>query len=263
MLCLQKPKSLSLPRRCVHWRGDPFPKRTEPAFAPACTSYCQNQEEISAKKIPPQMRWDFGGDCWTRTSDLLRVKIRCAPESVVPQRFPALLRAFGSVGHPLCPPDTARSFLHLGHGLGQALRRCRNDHAVIKEYLYPQRIPVSSGTFETGMCHAFIRVDSGQGSERRSARSCVEAGLHHTTVEATARRVLTGLTHGDELAACGGLVHRLRRYRRRRASCRGRTPRPWRAGRRWSRRPRCRPRTDPPSAYREMRNGQEDDHAKG
>ena len=60
-----------------------------------------------------------GGDCWTRTSDLLRVKIRCAPESVVPQRFPALLRAFGSVGDPLCPPDTARSFPHLGHGFGQ------------------------------------------------------------------------------------------------------------------------------------------------
>ena len=45
-----------------------------------------------------------GGDCWTRTSDLLRVKIRCALESVVPQRFPAPLRTFGSVGDPLCPP---------------------------------------------------------------------------------------------------------------------------------------------------------------
>ena len=74
-----------------------------------------------------------GGDCWTRTSDLLRVKIRCAPESVAPQRFPALLRAFGSVGDPLCPPVSTCFFPCLGHGLGQALRRCRNDHAVIKE----------------------------------------------------------------------------------------------------------------------------------
>ena len=131
MLCLQKPKSLSLPRRCVHWRGDPFPKRTEPAFAPACTSYCQNQEEISAKKNPTSDEVGFGGDCWTRTSDLLRVKIRCAPESVALQHFPALLRAFGSVGDPLCPPNTLQSFPRLGHGLGQALRRCRNGHAVI------------------------------------------------------------------------------------------------------------------------------------
>ena len=60
-----------------------------------------------------------GGDCWTRTSDLLRVKIRCAPENVAPQRFPALLRAFGSVGDPLCPPYVAQSFPRLGHGLGQ------------------------------------------------------------------------------------------------------------------------------------------------
>ena len=70
MLCLQKPKSLSLPRRCVHWRGDPFPKRTESAFAPACTSYCQNQEEISAKKIPPQRPPD------TRKHTVLPVSIR-------------------------------------------------------------------------------------------------------------------------------------------------------------------------------------------
>ena len=54
----------------------------------------------------------------------------------MPQRFPALLRAFGSVGDPLCPPDTARSFPRLGHGLGQAVWRLKNDHAVIKEYLY-------------------------------------------------------------------------------------------------------------------------------
>ena len=61
----------------------------------------------------------FGGDCWTRTSDLLRVKIRCASESVAPQRFPALLHTFGSVGDPLCPPYVAQSFPRLGHGLGQ------------------------------------------------------------------------------------------------------------------------------------------------
>ncbi len=74
-----------------------------------------------------------GGDCWTRTRDLLRVKIRCAPESVAAQRFPALLRTFGSVGDPLCPPVSTCFFPCLGHGLGQALRRCRNAHAVTKE----------------------------------------------------------------------------------------------------------------------------------
>ena len=54
----------------------------------------------------------------------------------MPQRFPALLRAFGSVGDPLCPPDTPRSFPRLGHGLGQAPWRLKNNHAVTKEYLY-------------------------------------------------------------------------------------------------------------------------------
>ena len=51
----------------------------------------------------------------------------------MPQRFPALLRAFGSVGDPLCPPESTCFFPRLGHGLGQALQRRRNDHAVIKE----------------------------------------------------------------------------------------------------------------------------------
>ena len=90
---------------------------------------------LAHKKDPDFMRNQdlFGGDCWTRTSDLLRVKIRCAPESVAPQRFPALLRAFGSVGDPLCPPYAAQSFPRLGHGLGQVTQRRRNDHAVIKE----------------------------------------------------------------------------------------------------------------------------------
>ena len=46
---------------------------------------------------------------------------------------PALLRAFGSAGDPLCPPVSTCFFPRLGHGLGQAPRRRRNDHAVIKE----------------------------------------------------------------------------------------------------------------------------------
>ena len=54
----------------------------------------------------------------------------------MPQRFPALLRAFGSVERLLCPSDAAQSFPRLGHGLGQAVWRLKNDHAVIKEYLY-------------------------------------------------------------------------------------------------------------------------------
>ena len=37
----------------------------------------------------------------------------------MPQRFPALLRAFGSVGNPLCPPVSTCFFPRLGHGLGQ------------------------------------------------------------------------------------------------------------------------------------------------
>nr|DAV92036.1 MAG TPA: hypothetical protein [Caudoviricetes sp.] len=49
------------------------------------------------------------------------------------QRFPALLHTFGSMGHPLCPPVSACFFPCLGHGLGQALQRRRNDHAVDKE----------------------------------------------------------------------------------------------------------------------------------
>ena len=50
---------------------------------------------------------------------LLSVKIRCAPESVAPQHFPALLHTFGSVGDPLCPPVSTCFFPCLGHGLGQ------------------------------------------------------------------------------------------------------------------------------------------------
>ena len=79
-------------------------------------------------------RFSRGGDCWTRTSDLLRVKIRWEAESVGIQRFPPLLHTFGSAGRPLCPPRTARSFPRLGHGLGLAIWRRKNDHAVIKEY---------------------------------------------------------------------------------------------------------------------------------
>ena len=54
----------------------------------------------------------------------------------MPQRFPPLLRTFGSVERPLCPLVSTRFFPRLGHGLGQAVWRLKNDHAVIKEYLY-------------------------------------------------------------------------------------------------------------------------------
>ena len=91
---------------------------------------------VQAKEKSHLNEVGFGGDCWTRTSDLLRVKIRCAPESVVPQRFPPPLRTFVSGGRPLSPLRTPRSFPRLGHGLGQAVWRLKNDHAVIKEYLY-------------------------------------------------------------------------------------------------------------------------------
>ena len=121
----------SAPLRC-------FPDLS--AFGSAFGSREKRQNAVSLfesinKKVPDFLRNRelFGGDCWTRTSDLLRVKIRCAPESVAPQHFPALLRTFGSVGDPLCPPNTLQSFPRLGHGLGQALRRRRNDHAVTKE----------------------------------------------------------------------------------------------------------------------------------
>ncbi len=123
MLCLQKPKSLSLPRQCVHWRGDPFPKRTEPAFAPACTSYCQNQEEISAKKNPTSNEVGFGGDCWTRTSDLLRVKncvMSCAGGHS--RRVPLNHRPFASPqGLKLCTTAASYSLKSPTHSASQYL----------------------------------------------------------------------------------------------------------------------------------------------
>ena len=63
-------------------------------------------------------------------------------------------------------------------------------------YGSPQYLPFA--------CQCVICGVLGRRSGRRFAGLHAEAGLHHTAVEAAAGRVLTGLAHRGELAACGG-----------------------------------------------------------
>ena len=61
---------------------------------------------------------------------------------------------------------------------------------------YPQYLPFA--------CQCVICGVLGRRSGLRFVGLHAEAGLHHTAVEAAAGRVLTGLAHRGELAACGG-----------------------------------------------------------
>ena len=60
-----------------------------------------------------------GGDYWTRTSDLLRVKIRQVRKERAVPSFPHLLAQNDLLSAPLFPLPTACSDSSLGHGLGQ------------------------------------------------------------------------------------------------------------------------------------------------
>ena len=70
------------------------------------------------------LKWDyltasFGGDYWTRTSDLLRVKIRRGRKERAIPSFPPLLAQNHLLSAPLVPLPTACSDSSLGQGLGQ------------------------------------------------------------------------------------------------------------------------------------------------
>ena len=67
----------------------------------------------------------FGGDYWTRTSDLLRVKIRRVRKERAIPSFPHLLAQNHLLSAPLFPLPAACSDSSLGHGLGQAYQKKR------------------------------------------------------------------------------------------------------------------------------------------
>ena len=79
---------------------------------------------IKAKKVPDFSRNQelFGGDYWTRTSDLLRVKMRRGRKERAILSFPPLLAQNHLLSAPLVPLFPACSSSSLGHGLGQADR---------------------------------------------------------------------------------------------------------------------------------------------
>ena len=73
------------------------------------------------------LKWDyltasFGGDYWTRTSDLLRVKMRRGRKERAILSFPPLLAQNDLLSAPLVPLSTTCPNSSLGHGLGQALK---------------------------------------------------------------------------------------------------------------------------------------------
>ena len=76
------------------------------------------------RKVPDFLRNQelFGGDYWTRTSDLLRVKIRQVRKERAIPSFPPLLAQNHLLSAPLFPLSPAYSNSRLGHGLGQATR---------------------------------------------------------------------------------------------------------------------------------------------
>ena len=63
-----------------------------------------------------------GGDYWTRTSDLLRVKMRRGRKERAILSFPPLLAQNDLLSAPLVPLSTTCPNSSLGHGLGQALK---------------------------------------------------------------------------------------------------------------------------------------------
>ena len=64
----------------------------------------------------------FGGDYWTRTSNLLRAKMRQVRKERAIPSFPHLLAQNHLLSAPLFPLPTACSDSSLGQGLGQADR---------------------------------------------------------------------------------------------------------------------------------------------
>ena len=73
------------------------------------------KENRQNRKIPAAI----GGDYWTRTSDLLRVKIRQGRKERVIPSFPPFSAQNHLLSAPLFPVPTACSISSLGHGLGQ------------------------------------------------------------------------------------------------------------------------------------------------
>ena len=76
------------------------------------------------EKVPDFLRNQelSGGDYWTRTSDLLRVKMRQGRKERAIPSFPPLLAQNHLLSAPLFPLSPACSNSRLGHGLGQATR---------------------------------------------------------------------------------------------------------------------------------------------
>ena len=76
------------------------------------------------RKVPDFARNQelFGGDYWTRTSDLLRVKMRRGRKERAILSFPSFLAQNDLLSAPLVPLSTTCPNSGLGHGLGQALK---------------------------------------------------------------------------------------------------------------------------------------------
>ena len=74
------------------------------------------------RKVPDFLRNQelFGGDYWTRTSDLLRVKMRRGRKERVIPSIPPLLAQNDLLSAPLFPLFPAWSNSSLGQGLGQS-----------------------------------------------------------------------------------------------------------------------------------------------
>ena len=84
----------------------------------------QTYLQQSKRKVPDFLRNQelSGGDYWTRTSDLLRVKIRQGRRERAILSFPPLLTQNDLLSAPLFPLSTTCPNSSLGHGLGQALK---------------------------------------------------------------------------------------------------------------------------------------------
>ena len=82
----------------------------------------KSAENTAKEKIPQSLAAlrDFrGGDYWTRTSDLLRVKMRRVRKERAIPSSPPLLTQNDLLSAPLVPLSAACSSSSLGHGLGQ------------------------------------------------------------------------------------------------------------------------------------------------
>ena len=108
--CPVLPNPFRLFPRMGHGLGQTESKKTKPL-----QKLQKAKENRQNRKIPAAI----GGDYWTRTRDLLRVKIRQGRKERVIPSFPPFSAQNHLLSAPLFPVPTACSISSLGHGLGQ------------------------------------------------------------------------------------------------------------------------------------------------